>query len=149
MAKKRVLAIASGGGHFIQLLRLSPAWEGHDVTFATVFADSASEVAPARLLTFHDVSRKDWWRLPLVALDMLSILVRVRPQVIVTTGAMPPLVAVGLARFAGIKTLFIDSIANSEVLSGSGRLASRFADRALTQWPQLATGDIEHWGSVI
>ena len=147
--RKRVLAIASGGGHFIQLLRLRPAWEGHDVTYATVYAASAPDVAPARLLTFRDVSRADWWRLPLVAWDMAAILLRVRPQVIVTTGAMPPLVIIGWARLFGIRTLFIDSVANSEVMSGSGRLAGSVADQTLTQWPQLAGGGIDHWGSVL
>ena len=32
---RRVLAVASGGGHWIQLLRLSPAWEGCAVTYVT------------------------------------------------------------------------------------------------------------------
>ena len=149
MARKRVLAIASGGGHFVQLLRLRPAWDGHDVTYATVHAASAADVAPARLLTFRDASRADWWRLPLVVWDMTAILLRVRPQVIVTTGAMPPLVLLGLARLAGIRTLWVDSIANSEVLSGSGRLAGKVASRVVTQWPALADGDVAHWGSVL
>ena len=101
---KRILAIASGGGHFVQLLRLRPAWEGHDVTYATVHAASAVDVAPARLLTFRDVSRADWWRLPLAVWDAARILLTVRPQVIVTTGALPPLVLLALAKPFGLRT---------------------------------------------
>jgi UDP-N-acetylglucosamine:LPS N-acetylglucosamine transferase len=145
---KRILAIASGGGHFVQLLRLRPAWEGHDVTYATVHAASAADVVPASLLTFRDVSRADWWRLPLTLWDIALILFKVRPQVIVTTGALPPLVALALVKPFGVRTLWIDSIANSEELSGSGQQASRIATVALTQWPQLATRKIDHWGSV-
>ena len=141
--------MASGGGHFIQLLRLSPAWAEHDVTYATVFADSAREVAPAPCLTFRDVSRADPWRLPLAAWDIARILWKVRPDVIVTTGALPPLIALALARPFGIRTLWVDSIANSEVLSGSGRLANRLASQAITQWPRLADGGMAHWGSVL
>ena len=147
--RKRVLAIASGGGHFVQLLRLRPAWADHDVTYATVHASSAADVAPARLLTFRDASRADWWRLPLVIWDMAAILIRVRPQVIVTTGAMPPLVMLALGRLTGAKTLWVDSIANSEVLSGSGGLAGKVATQVVTQWPDLATPQVEHWGSVL
>ena len=146
---KRILAIASGGGHFVQLLRLRPAWDGHAVTYATVHAASAVDVAPARLLVFRDVSRADWWRLPLTLWDMVRILWVVRPQVIVTTGALPPLVAMALARPFGVRTLWIDSIANSEVLSGSGRHAGKVADRVVTQWPGLAEAGVEHWGSVL
>ena len=35
----RILAIASGGGHWTQLLRMRPAWEGCDVAYATTHAD--------------------------------------------------------------------------------------------------------------
>ncbi|MFZ4688452.1 MAG: UDP-N-acetylglucosamine--LPS N-acetylglucosamine transferase [Polymorphobacter sp.] len=146
---KRILAIASGGGHFVQLLRLRPAWEGHDVTYATVHAASAAEVAPARLLTFRDVSRADWWRLPLTLWDVVGILLRVRPQVIITTGALPPLLALALARPFGVRTLWIDSIANSEILSGSGGLAGKIAHQVVTQWPHLAADGVDHWGSVL
>ena len=35
--KKRILALSSGGGHWVQLLRLRPAFDdGCEVTFATV-----------------------------------------------------------------------------------------------------------------
>ena len=147
--KKRILAMASGGGHFVQLLRLRAAWNGHDVTYATVHAASAVDVAPAPLLTFRDVSRADWWRLPLTLWDVLFILLKVRPQIIVTTGALPPLLALALVKPFGVRTLWIDSIANSEVLSGSGRQADKVASAVVTQWPHLATPGVEHWGSVL
>lgn len=147
---KRILAIASGGGHFVQLLRLRPAWAGHEVSYATVHASSAVDVAPASLLVFRDVSRADWWRLPLTLWDIAGILLRVRPQVIVTTGALPPLLALALARPFGVRTLWIDSIANSEILSGSGRHAGKVAGQVVTQWPQLAEEPkVEYWGSVL
>ncbi len=133
----------------MQLLRLREAWAGHDVTYATVHAAQAIEVAPAPLLTFRDVSRADWWRLPLTLFDIAGILLKVRPDVIITTGALPPLLALVLARPFGIRTLWIDSIANSEELSGSGHQAARFADKVVTQWPALAGGGVEHWGSVL
>jgi UDP-N-acetylglucosamine:LPS N-acetylglucosamine transferase len=146
---RRVLALASGGGHFVQLLRLRPAWEGHDVTYATVHAGSAVDVAPARLLTFRDVSAADWWRLPLTLWDVAGILLRVRPQLIVTTGALPGLVALALAWPFGVRTLWVDSIANSETLSRSGRHARRIAKQVVTQWPALVEPGVDHWGSVL
>ena len=146
---KRILAIASGGGHFVQLLRLRAAWEGHDVTYATVHAASAVDVAPAPLMTFRDVSRADIWRLPLALWDVAHILLKVRPQVIISTGALPPFLAMVLVKPFGVRTLWVDSIANSEVLSDSGRYASKVASTVVTQWPQLASDDVEHWGSVL
>lgn len=146
---KRVLAIASGGGHFIQLMRLSPAWEGHQVSIATVDPSSQALVGDAPFFTFRDVSRADWWRIPAAALDIARILMAVRPQVIITTGALPGLIACVLARPFGVKSLWVDSIANSELLSGSGGQAGRVCSQVVTQWPHLATERVEHWGSVL
>jgi UDP-N-acetylglucosamine:LPS N-acetylglucosamine transferase len=147
IAARRMLARASGGGHFVQLLRLRPAWESHDVAYPTVHAALAVDVAAARLLTFRDVSRADWWRLPLTIWHIAHILLRVRPDVIITTGALPGLVALFLARPFGVRTLWVDSFANSETLSGSGRQAGRVATAVVTQWPALAVPGVDHWGS--
>lgn len=149
MALVKVLAIASGGGHWVQLLRLRPAWEGCDVSYATVHADCASEVPGHRFFSFRDVSRKNLGDLPKMLLEVWRIVRAVRPDVVVTTGAAPPLFALGFARVLGARTLWIDSIANSEQLSDSGRLARFVAGARVTQWPALATDDVKHWGRVL
>jgi len=133
----------------VQLLRLRPAFEGCDLSFATVHADSAAQVPGADFHVFRDASRRDWWRFFGASLDMARIVLTVRPDVIVTTGAMPPLAALVLGRMIGAKTLWIDSVANSERLSSSGRLASALAHRSVTQWSELATDDVPYWGSVL
>lgn len=141
--------MASGGGHWVQLLRMRPAWDSCIVTYATVHADGSADVAPARLLTFTDASRKDFWKLAFVAVEMLIIVLRVRPHVIITTGAAPPLLAMLFARALGARTLWVDNIANAEVLSSSGKLARRVATTRLTQWPDLVGGGVGFWGSVL
>jgi UDP-N-acetylglucosamine:LPS N-acetylglucosamine transferase len=146
---KRVLAIASGGGHFIQLMRLSPAWDGQAASIASVDPSSRALVGDAPFFTFRDVSRADWWRIPAATLDIARILMKVRPDVIITTGALPGLIACALARPFGVKSLWVDSIANSEVLSGSGARAGRVCTEVVTQWPHLASNSVEHWGSVL
>ena len=94
-------------------------------------------------------SRSDWWRLPLTLWDVAIILLKVRPQVIITTGALPPLLALALVKPFGMRTLWVDSIANSEILSGSGRHAGKVARQVVTQWPQLTAPGVDHWGSVL
>jgi UDP-N-acetylglucosamine:LPS N-acetylglucosamine transferase len=147
--RPRVLAIASGGGHWVQLLRLRPAFADCDVSFATVHADSAADVDGAPLFTFTDASRKDWWRFAAVVVQLTRVIAKVRPDVVVTTGAMPPLAAIVLGRLTGARTLWVDSIANSERLSSSGKLARKLAHRTITQWPDLATPETPCWGSVL
>jgi len=148
--KTRVLALASGGGHWVQLLRLRPAFENCNVHYATVDASAASDVAPARFWTFPDSNRDTKVRLALTAARVGWIILRVRPDVIVTTGAAPGYFAIRWGRMFGIRGMFIDSLANAQELSLSARLARRHADRLLTQWPSLAGRfGAEHRGSVL
>jgi UDP-N-acetylglucosamine:LPS N-acetylglucosamine transferase len=145
----RVLAVASSGGHWIQLRRLIPALAGRDVAYLTTDPGHRAEVAPARFYTVADANR--WNKLALLrsALRVLSIVLRERPAVIVSTGAAPGYVAIRLGKLLGARTIWIDSIANVEELSLSGRMASRAADVCLTQWPHLADGCVEYRGAVL
>ena len=148
--RKRVLAVASGGGHWVQLMRLKPAFEGFDTAYVSRAAYSAADVPGARFYTIGDASRHQRLAFLRVILQAFWILLRERPVVVVTTGAAPGLVMLALGkRLFGCRTIWIDSIANVERLSGSGVLAKRFADVRLTQWPGLALDGVEHWGAVL
>lgn len=147
----RILAIASGGGHWVELMRLKPAFEGLDVAYASVFAEYAGDVPGHRFHRFDDVSRFNKSRVIPVFVQVLRIVLRERPAVVITTGSFPALMALGVAKaMLGARTIWIDSIANCQELSTSGRLAGRLADHWLTQWPHLAgnTGP-QHWGAVL
>jgi len=148
---RRVVAIASGGGHWIQLQRLQPAFEGFDVAFVSVHRDYADDVPGRRYYVVPDVTRRNAIVLLLLIPRLALILLRERPDVVITTGAAPGVMGLALARlFTPAKTIWIDSIANCEKLSTSGRQARRFAHEWLTQWPQLATPSGPHfWGAVL
>lgn len=147
--KKKLLAVASGGGHWVQLLRLRPAYSHHEVTYVSTNAAYAKEV-DRRLLVVTDANMTEKLRLLRMFAEMLWLLIRERPDVIVTTGAAPGFAAIVFGRLIGSKTIWIDSIANSEELSSSGRQAGRFAHLWLTQWEHLAKpSGPQFWGAVL
>ena len=146
----RILAVASGGGHWIELMRLRPAFEGHDVAYVTVSAAYACDVPGARLHVVNDATRWSKLGLLLLAARLVLIILRERPAVIVSTGAAPGYFAIRIGRLLGARTAWIDSLANVEELSMAGRMAGRHADLWLTQWPHLARdGGPECAGSVL
>lgn len=76
------------------------------------------------------------------ALRLTWLVLRVRPDVIVSTGALPGFFAVAAGKtLLRRRTIWVDSIANADELSLSGRLAGRFSDVWLTQWEHLAADD--------
>ena len=72
-----------------------------------------------------------------------------RPGVIITTGAAPGLMGIIIGRIFGAKTIWIDSIANVEKLSLSGRIAVKIADRVYTQWSHLSTNRVVYSGNLL
>lgn len=147
---QRILAVASGGGHWIQLMRLRPAMARHDLAFVTVDSGYREQAAPARFYTVCDGSQWTKLRLLCMAAKMAWIVLRERPDVVVSTGAAPGYFALRFGKWVGARTIWLDSIANVERLSLSGKLVRPYADLWLTQWEHLALHDgPEFAGSVV
>lgn len=138
---KRVLAVASGGGHWVQLLRLKPAFEGCDVAYVTVQASYAEQVADCRFYRVNDATRWSRWDLLKMVFQVVWVVLRERPDVVVSTGAAPGVVALRFGKWLGAKTIWLDSIANVERMSMSGERVRAFTDLWLTQWNHLATDE--------
>jgi UDP-N-acetylglucosamine:LPS N-acetylglucosamine transferase len=138
---KKILAVASGGGHWTQMMRLSEVFEGHDIVFVGVKDIYRADVAPHRFYAVPDVSRLHKWSLLFSVGKLAFILLKEKPDVLITTGSAPGMLALRLGKKLGARTVWIDSIANAEEMSLSGRKAGKFADLWLTQWPHLAKTD--------
>ena len=146
----RLLAVASGGGHWIELLRLRRAFAGWDVAYVSMFENYTSAVPGARFYTVPDASRFDKLAFPKVAAKALRIMLRERPDAIVTTGSAPMVAFLAIARVVVTKTVWIDSIAQAEEMSSSGKLAKKLATTAVAQWPNVAKDEtIPCWGAVL
>lgn len=147
---KKILAVASAGGHWVQLLRLRPAFEAYEVRYLSTNSDLAGMVAPSKLSVVKDASMWDKIGLAIMAVQVALAIIKYRPNIIVSTGAAPGFFAIVLGKIMGAKTIWIDSIANADELSLAGRKVRRWTDHWLTQWPDLAHESGPHYiGSVL
>lgn len=150
MEKKiKVLAIASAGGHWVQLLRLKPAFSMYECVFVTTRSDYESIIDNNKFYSIPDFNRNSLKNVFKVILKITKIIIKEKPTCVISTGAAPGLSAIIIAKFFRKKTIWIDSIANVEKLSMSGKIASLFSNRIYTQWPHLATDKIMFSGNVI
>lgn len=139
---KKILAVASSGGHWMQLLRITKSLENKfEVCYVSTLPDRESSVERRSFRVINDFSRTDAIKIGIVFIQAIRIVRSEKPDVIITTGAAPGLVMVSVGWLFRKKTIWIDSLANVEHLSLSGRIASLFVSRTYTQWKNLQDGD--------
>ena len=153
--RKKILAVSSSGGHWVQLMRLRPAWDSCSVSYLTTEAaykaDVTSYAADRRLETpafYTTVLASRWTKLKLIRqlFEVLYVVIRVRPDVIISTGASLGFFAFKVGQLIGAKTIWIDSIANVEQISLTGEKVKSCSNVWLTQWPHLATDKSDQSG---
>jgi len=154
MAEKRmkICLAASSGGHLTQLLKVKDVWQGYEV-----FCVSSAAIVREKLERFgrtyivNECNRKHPVKSLRVLFQCLSISVKERPSVVISTGAAPGILMCLTARLFSAKIVWLDSIANTERLSMSGRMVRPFAGLMLSQWPDVAAKykDVEYAGAVI
>jgi Oligosaccharide biosynthesis protein Alg14 like len=148
--RPKLLAVSSGGGHWIQLLRIAPAFDGCEVAFVTVHDSYRTQVPNQRFYVVNDANRGSKMALAKTAYRLAWIIWKERPHILVSTGAAPGYLALRLGRMLGARTIWLDSIANVDELSMSGLRIGRWADLWLTQWAHLARPEGPHYaGSVL
>jgi len=117
---------------------LRPALEEFSVTYATSNPQLGERHGIPDVLDLPESNRSRPLRVIKCFLRAWSLVRQERPDVIISTGALPGLLVLICGRMNGAHTIWLDSVANSGRLSMSGRWAGLFADRWMTQWEHLS-----------
>src|SRR6056297_2753112 len=150
----KLMVAASAGGHWIQLMRMRKAWDDFQVIYVSTepgLEDVVKAMArgegnpPPKFASVTDANLTKKWHLLKQLAEVLLVVVRHRPDVIITTGAAPGYFALRFGKLFGARTIWIDSMANAEKLSKSGQEVGEYADLWLTQWEHLAQSGGPHF----
>jgi len=145
--RRKVCLAASGGGHVRQLLDLQPVWSEHDYFFVT--EDTALGHTLGQDHPTHFVPHFAWGQAKLGApfrmlrsafvslVRSAKIIMRERPDVLITTGAGAVFPTLLWAKLFGARVVMIESFARFEKPSLFGRIASRFANDIVVQSAKL------------
>jgi UDP-N-acetylglucosamine--N-acetylmuramyl-(pentapeptide) pyrophosphoryl-undecaprenol N-acetylglucosamine transferase len=142
---------ASGGGHLRQILDLEAVWKQHDYFFVT------EDTALGRSLAEkHEVHLVDHYALGQAKLghpfkmighafrnffQSIGIVLKKRPDIVITTGAGAVFFVALFAKFLGAKLVHIESFARFDHPSAFGKMMAPFATVKIVQSPALK----EHW----
>jgi len=150
--KMKICITASAGGHLTQLLKLSESWQEYE-TFYVTTSDVVREKLQkyGKAYTVGECNREHPFLVILVLIRCIKTILRERPDVVISTGAAVGCIVCFLSKLLGAKVVWVDSIANVELVSLSGRMVRHIADLFLVQWPELVEqySNVEYVGAVI
>jgi len=141
---KKVLFISSTGGHLSELMQLKSMFDKYDFHIITEKTKSnmyLKDKYPKRVNYLVYGTRSNMLTYPFKLLyncfKSLFLYLKVRPKVIITTGAHSagPMCCIG--KIFGSKIIYIETFANSETKSVTGKLVYKFADLFIVQWEDM------------
>jgi UDP-N-acetylglucosamine:LPS N-acetylglucosamine transferase len=137
-----VLLVCSSGGHLLQLVALADAWRDHTRTWVTFDkSDARSLLAEEEVVFAHGPTNRNIKNLIRNLWLARRVVRRVRPRVLITTGAGVAVPFAWMARLHGASVVYIESLTRISEPSLSCRLIAPVAERRYAQWPELAEGD--------
>lgn len=144
---KKVLFIASTGGHLSELLQLSPIFQKYDYSLITEKTKSnivLSKKHPNRVYylipgSYTTFLAKIMYPFKFIAncFKSLYFFLKIKPDVVVTTGAHNTVPMCYIAHLFKKKVIFIETFANSEGPTRSGRMVYPIADKFIVQWESM------------
>lgn len=141
---KKVLFISSTGGHLSELMQLKSMFDKYDFHIITEKTKSnmyLKDKYPKRVNYLVYGTKSNMLIYPFKLLyncfKSLFFYLKIRPNVIVTTGAHTagPMCCIG--KIFGSKIVYIETFANSETKSVTGKMVYKFADLFIVQWEDM------------
>ena len=132
--------IASSGGHWEELMSIKAIADEHDTVYITEDGGQARDSALTNMYRLPQINRrqKDFlWRFLKLMLAAGKIMLREKPDVIITTGALIVFPFCLYAKLMGTKVIYIETFARVNDRSLTGRLVYPLADLFLVQWESL------------
>lgn len=139
MAKK-VLFVASSGGHLEEISRLKRIAGEYDNALVTEKNEFEVRDFGNRQYFVPQINRKEILFLPKfigLFFRALRILKKEKPEVVITTGALIAYPFCVLEKVRGGKVIYIESFARVKEPSLSGKLIHKQADLFLVQWEDM------------
>ena len=142
--KKKVLFISSTGGHLSELLQLSPLFEKYDYNIITEKDKTnvyLKQIYGKKIHFLPYGTRSKIFsyifKYLFVCIKTVYYYFKLRPKVIITTGTHTAGPMCILGKIFGSKIIYIETFANSNKKTATGRLIYPIADLFIVQWEDM------------
>ncbi len=141
---KKVLFVASTGGHLTEMMMLNDLFKKYDyhiITEKTKTTIGLKKKYPGKI-DYLVYGTKDHpltypFKLFFNCLKSVYFYFKIRPEFIVTTGSHTAGPICCLGKIFGSRIIYIETFANMRTKTITGRLIYLFADLFIVQWPKM------------
>ena len=143
MKNKKVLFISSTGGHLDELLQLKSLFKKYDSYIITEktksTVDLKNKYSKVNYLVYGSKDHFITYIFKFIynVFKSLILFIKIRPKVIVTTGTHTAVPMCYIGKLFFRKIIYIETIANSETKTLSGKLVYPIADTFIVQWESM------------
>lgn len=144
MIKKKVLFISSTGGHFNELQQLSPLFEKYDYHIITEKDDTTKSLKGKygnKISYLPYGTRKKLLRYIFIytylCFKTVFLYFKIKPKYIVTTGTHTAGPMCCLGKLFKSKIIYIETFANRNSKTATGKLIYPLADLFIVQWEEM------------
>lgn len=138
--KKKILMVASSGGHLEEALALKPLKDTYHTILVTEKTDYKVNYWQDELYLMPQVNRKElksWFAFIKVFFTSIKILLKEKPDVVLSTGAMISFPSLLIGKLLGKKIIFIECMFNVDAPTMTGKMVYPFADLFIVQWEEM------------
>lgn len=141
---KKVLFISSMGGHLKELMQLKSIFKEYDYKIVTEehkSTNSLKNIYKSKIDYLKNGTKDHILKyilvIPYNIFKSIKIFIKFKPDVVVTTGAHTCVVMCYIAKLFRKKVVYIESFANIETKSLSGRLVYPISNIFIVQWKSM------------
>lgn len=141
---KKILFISSTGGHLSELMKLEPLFKDYDYNIITEkdkTTHNLNDKYKGKVYYLPYCTRSKIFKYifiyPYVILKSLKLLIKLWPDIIVSTGTHTTVPMCYFGKLFGKKIIYIETYANITKKTLSGKIVYPISDLFIVQWRQM------------
>ena len=133
--KKNIAYLSSCGGHLVQILKISKYINEKNCVFIVNDRIDFDPQMKNKTVRITHATRN--WKQIINIIEAFYFILKLRPKILLSTGAAPAVPFSLVAKLIGTKVIFVESLSRVTKPSLTGRIMYYIADEFYVQWPRL------------
>lgn len=137
MSRKKIVAISSPGGHLLEIIKALPSSYENEVIHITFKNGLTIDTLKSKKKFFIIDPHISKFKYVLNFLQSLFLFIKIRPNVIISTGAGMVIPFILIGSFFKVKIIFIETGARINKPSRTGKFLYKYSDLFIIQYKSL------------